>query len=53
MVLRAEAQQHRDQAAAAGTDTTDFDELITRPRARYSIIRRARDGVPGTPAEST
>ena len=29
MTLRAEAQQHRDQAAAAGTDTTDFDELIT------------------------
>jgi len=26
---RAEAQQLRDQAAAAGTDTTDFDELIT------------------------
>ena len=29
ITLRAEAQQHRDQAAAAGTDTTDFDELIT------------------------
>ena len=26
---RAEAQQLRDQAAAAGQDTTDFDELIT------------------------
>jgi hypothetical protein len=26
---RAEAQQLRDQAAAAGADTTDFDELIT------------------------
>ena len=26
---RAEAQQHRDQAEAAGKDTTDFDELIT------------------------
>ena len=26
--LRAEAQQLRDQAAAAGQDTTDFDELI-------------------------
>ena len=29
VVLRAEAQQHRDQAAAAGQDTADFDELIT------------------------
>ncbi len=29
ITLRAEAQQHRDQAAAAGHDTTDFDELIT------------------------
>jgi hypothetical protein len=29
VVLRAEAQQHRDQAAAAGEDTTDFDRLIT------------------------
>jgi hypothetical protein len=29
LTLRAEAQQHRDQAAAAGTGTTDFDELIT------------------------
>jgi hypothetical protein len=28
-VLRAEAQQLRDQAQAAGTGTTDFDELIT------------------------
>ena len=27
--MRAEAQQLRDQAAAAGQDTTDFDELIT------------------------
>ena len=29
VVLRAEAQQHRDTAAAAGHDTTDLDELIT------------------------
>ena len=29
VVLRAEAQRDRDQAAATGTDTTDFDELIT------------------------
>src|SRR5580704_4073897 len=29
VVLRAEAQQDRDQAEAAGQDTTDFDELIT------------------------
>ena len=28
-MLRAEAQQQRDAAAAAGTDTTDHDELIT------------------------
>ena len=29
MVLRAEAQQQRDTAAAAGTDTTDLDALLT------------------------
>jgi hypothetical protein len=29
ITLRAEAQQHRDQAETAGQDTTDFDELIT------------------------
>ena len=29
ITLRAEAQQHRDQAAADGAGTTDFDELIT------------------------
>jgi hypothetical protein len=29
VVLRAEAQKDRDQAAAAGADTTDFDALIT------------------------
>ena len=29
VVLRAEAQQHRDQAEQAGQDTTDFDALIT------------------------
>jgi hypothetical protein len=29
ITMRAEAQQERDQAASAGTDTTDFDELIT------------------------
>jgi hypothetical protein len=29
ITLRAEAQQHRDQAAEAGADTADFDELIT------------------------
>ena len=29
ITLRAEAQQHRDQAQAAGQDTADFDELIT------------------------
>ena len=29
ITLRAEAQQHRDQAAASGQDTTDFDALIT------------------------
>ena len=28
ITLRAEAQQHRDRAAEAGQDTTDFDELI-------------------------
>jgi len=26
--MRAEAQRDRDQAQAAGQDTTDFDELI-------------------------
>jgi hypothetical protein len=29
ITLRAEAQQHRDQAAAAGNDTTDLEKLIT------------------------
>ena len=29
VVLRAEAQKDRDTAAAAGADTTDFDEFIT------------------------
>src|SRR6516164_8320310 len=29
LTLRAEAQQHRDQGAQAGQDTTDFDALIT------------------------
>ena len=29
ITLRAEAQQHRDNAAQAGQDTTDFDDLIT------------------------
>jgi hypothetical protein len=29
ITLRAEAQQHRDRAAAAGDDTIDLDELIT------------------------
>ncbi|MGO8888504.1 MAG: replication initiator [Streptosporangiaceae bacterium] len=29
VVLRAEAQKQRDTAAAAGADTTDFDELLT------------------------
>jgi hypothetical protein len=29
VVLRSEAQKDRDEAAAAGADTTDFDELIT------------------------
>jgi replication initiator protein RepSA len=29
ITLRAEAQQHRDQAEEAGNDTADFDELIT------------------------
>ncbi len=28
VILRAEAQQHRDQVAAAGDDTADFDALI-------------------------
>jgi hypothetical protein len=29
IIMRAEAQRDRDKAAAAGQDTTDFDELIT------------------------
>jgi hypothetical protein len=29
LTVRAEAQQHRDQAEAAGQDTAEFDELIT------------------------
>ena len=47
MVLRAEAQRDRDQAAAAGPDTTDFDELITELDEEITNGRHAREGRPG------
>jgi len=45
VILRAEAQRDRDQAEAAGADTTDFDELIAELDAEL-----AKAGVRGTVA---
>jgi hypothetical protein len=51
VTMRAEAQQSRDQAEAAGQDTADFDELIreldeeiTKSGVRGNV---APDGLPG------
>ena len=46
-MMRAEAQQPRDQAAAAGQDTADFDELIARAGRGDRQVRRARERRPG------
>ena len=44
---RAEAQQLRDQAAAAGQDTADLDELITELDERDHQGGHPREGRPG------
>ena len=46
-MLRAEAQQSRDQAAAAGQDTADFDALIAELDEEISQGRDPREGEPG------
>jgi len=48
LTMRAEAQRDRDQAEAAGADTTDFDELITELDAEI-----AKAGVRGKAAPAT
>jgi hypothetical protein len=50
ITLRAEAQQHRDQAAAAGTDATDFDELITELDAEITKAGVRGKAAPAKPA---
>ena len=53
VVLRAEAQQQRDHAAAAGQDTTDFDALITEldeEIAQAGIRGKVNPGPPGAAA---
>ena len=50
VILRAEAQQHRDQAAAAGQDTTDFDELITELDAELANAGVRGKVAPAKPA---
>ena len=47
VMLRAEAQQHRDQAEAAGQDTADFDELIAELDDEITTRGRPREGRPG------
>ena len=56
MVLRAEAQQQRDAAAAAGADTTDFDLLITEldeEIAKAGIRGKVNPGRPARRHRST
>ena len=50
ITLRAEAQQHRDQAAAAGNDTTDFDELITELDDQITNAGMRGKAAPAKPA---
>jgi hypothetical protein len=50
ITLRAEAQQHRDQAAAAGNDTTDFDELITELDDQITDAGMRGKAAPAKPA---
>ena len=47
ITLRAEAQQHRDQAAAAGQDTADFDELIAELDAEITTAGLRGKAAPG------
>jgi hypothetical protein len=50
ITLRAEAQQHRDHAEAAGTDTTGFDELITELDDQITGTGIRGKAAPGKPA---
>ena len=50
ITLRAEAQQHRDQAEQAGHDTTDFDELITELDAEITTAGLRGKVSPARPA---
>ncbi len=50
VTLRAEAQQHRDQAEQAGQDTTDFDELITELDAEITTAGLRGKAAPAKPA---
>ena len=50
ITLRAEAQQHRDQAAAAGQDTSDFDELIAELDAEITTAGLRGKAAPAKPA---
>jgi hypothetical protein len=50
VTLRAEAQQHRDQAAAAGSDTADFDELITELDDQITAAGIRGKAAPAKPA---
>jgi hypothetical protein len=50
ITLRAEAQQHRDQAAAAGNDTADLDELITDLDAQITNSGVRGKAAPAKPA---
>ena len=50
ITVRAEAQQHRDQAAAAGQDTADFDELITELDDQITAAGIRGKAAPAKPA---
>ena len=50
VTLRSDAQQSRDQAAAAGQDTADFDELIGELDAEITRPASAGKSAPGKPA---
>ena len=50
ITLRAEAQQHRDQAEQAGQDTTDFDELIAELDAEITKAGVRGKAAPAQPA---
>jgi hypothetical protein len=50
VILRAEAQRDRDQAEAAGQDTTDFDELISELDAELAKAGVRGKVAPAKPA---